>query len=391
MPSPDCTMSILRRGTGMQRTELAVLAFTADGAGLAVRLKRVLGEKCRVYLHSAHAARGMQEDGDVSAEDGITGFTDTGTVLEEHWTEAEAILFISAAGIAVRSSAPFLRGKALDPAVLCMDDTAGYVIPLLSGHLGGANEWAERIAAVFGAEPVITTSTDRHGVFAVDLYAKAHGFVIEDPSMIRKVSGALLAGERVGWCCDEGLTAIDPGTDALVPCRPLPAGIEAQGPERGDCPQSDCSRPGAGITLTQDSSLPPQFAQECRLYPRNIYLGIGCRRGKSAEQIGQVVREALEANGISMKRVCAIASIDVKKDEKGICELAGQLGAEFVTFSAQQLMETEGEFSRSGYVLEQVGADNVCERSAVRASGGELIFEKYARDGVTVAAAGRKI
>ena len=379
MHSPNCTMNILRRGTGMQRSELAVLTFTADGAALAVRLKKVLGEKCRVYLHSAHAARGVQEDRDASAKDCITGFTDTRTVLEEYWAKADAILFISAAGIAVRSSAPFLRGKAQDPAVLCMDDTARYVIPLLSGHLGGANEWAERIAAVFGAEPVITTSTDRHNVFAVDLYAKEHGFVIEDPSMIRKVSGALLAGEKAGWCCDDSLTAADPGTDVLVRCELL------------SLPDTGTDRPRAGITLTQDSRLPAQFEQECRLYPRNIYLGIGCRRGKSAEQIGQVVKEALEANGISMKRVCAIASIDLKRDEKGISELARQLGAEFVTFSAQQLMETEGEFSRSEYVLEQVGADNVCERSAVRASGGELIFGKYARDGVTVAAAGRKI
>ena len=375
----------------MQGTELAVFAYTADGAALALRLKNVLGEECRVFLHSAHAA---QEIHSASSAGGITEFTDTGSVLEQVWAEANAILFISAAGIAVRASASFLRGKTKDPAVLCMDDTARYVIPLLSGHLGGANEWAERIAGVFDAEPVITTSTDRHGVFAVDLFAKANGFVIEDPGMIRKISGALLAGEKVGWCCDDSLAAIDPETDALVRCSCI-----------SDCTSnctSDCTsdrhlfkmytdRPRIGVTLTQDSSLPAQFAQECRLCPRNIYLGIGCRRGKSAEEISRVVKDALDANGVSMKRVCAIASIDLKKDEEGICELAHQLRAEFVTFSAEQLMETEGEFSSSEYVLEQVGADNVCERSAVKASGGELIFGKYAKDGVTVAAAWRKI
>ena len=376
----------------MQRTELAVFAYTADGAALALRLRKVFGEECRVFLHSAHA---VQKPGSASSADGITEFTDTGTVLEQVWAEANAILFISAAGIAVRASASFLRGKTKDPAVLCMDDTARYVIPLLSGHLGGANEWAERIAGVFDAESVITTSTDRHGVFAVDLFAKANGFVIEDPGMIRKISGALLAGEKVGWCCDDSLAAIDPETDALVRCSCI-----------SDC-TSDCTsdrhlfnkhlcrmyadRPLTGITLTQDSSLPAQFTQECRLCPRNIYLGIGCRRGKSAEEISRVVKDALDANGVSMKRVCAIASIDLKKDEKGICELAHQLRAEYVTFSAEQLMETEGEFSSSEYVLEQVGADNVCERSAVKASGGELIFGKYAKDGVTVAAAWRKI
>lgn len=387
MHSQNYTMNILQRGTEMQGTELAVFAYTADGASLALRLKKVLGEECSVFLHSAHAA---QEIHSASSADGITEFTDTGSVLVQVWAQANAILFISAAGIAVRVSASFLRGKTQDPAVLCMDDTARYVIPLLSGHLGGANEWAERIAAVFDAEPVITTSTDRHGVFAVDLFAKANGFVIEDPGMIRKISGALLAGEKVGWYCDESLASVDPGTDALVRCSCI-----------SDC-TSDCTsdrhlfkmyadRPRIGVTLTQDSSLPAQFAQECRLCPRNIYLGIGCRRGKSAEEIRRVVKDALDANGVSMKHVCAIASIDLKKDEEGICELAHQLRAEFVTFSAEQLMETEGEFSSSEYVLEQVGADNVCERSAVKASGGELVFGKYAKDGVTVAAAWRKI
>ena len=380
----------------MQGTELAVFAYTADGAALALRLKNVLGEECRVFLHNAHAA---QEIHSASSAGGITEFTDTGSVLEQVWAEANAILFISAAGIAVRASASFLRGKTQDPAVLCMDDTARYVIPLLSGHLGGANEWAERIAAVFDAEPVITTSTDRHGVFAVDLFAKANGFVIEDPGMIRKISGALLAGEKVGWCCcDESLASVDPGTDALVRCSCISDCTSNCTSDRHLCSTSDrhlckmyADRPRIGVTLTQDDSLPAQFAQECRLCPRNIYLGIGCRRGKSAEEISRVVKDALDANGVSMKRVCAIASIDLKKDEEGICELVHQLRAEFVTFSAEQLMETEGEFSSSEYVLEQVGADNVCERSAVKASGGELVFGKYAKDGVTVAAAWRKI
>ena len=181
----------------MQRTELAVLAYTASGAALAVRLQEVLKDRCCVYLHSAHAAK------DTERRLLTIPFSDTGTLLDAVWGQADAILYISAAGIAVRTIAPYLSSKSSDPAVLCMDDTAQYVIPLASGHLGGANEWAERIAAIFGAEAVITTSTDRNGVFAVDLFAKAHNLVCADPEKIRKISGALLAGEKVGYCCDE--------------------------------------------------------------------------------------------------------------------------------------------------------------------------------------------
>ena len=363
----------------MQRTELAVLAYTASGAALAVRLQEVLKDRCCVYLHSAHAAK------DTERRLLTIPFSDTGTLLDAVWGQADAILYISAAGIAVRTIAPYLSSKSSDPAVLCMDDTAQYVIPLASGHLGGANEWAERIAAIFGAEAVITTSTDRNGVFAVDLFAKAHNLVCADPEKIRKISGALLAGEKVGYCCDEKFASLRSGLNDLAYCERFTEGVLS-----GTLPQTlpeGHTRPVCGITVTEDPFLPSQFEQECRLMPRNIYLGIGCRKGKSAQEIREAAKEALREQGITLNRICRVASIDCKKEEPGICAFARELRAEFITFTPQELMETRGDFAKSQFVRETVGADNVCERSACLASGGELVVRKYAFNGITIAAA----
>ena len=367
----------------MQRTELALLAYTASGAALAARLQEVLGDRCRVYLHSAHAAKDKEQ------RPGTTHFSDTGKLLDAVWGQTDAILYISAAGIAVRTIAPYLSSKSTDPAVLCMDDTARYVIPLASGHLGGANEWAERIAAFFGAEPVITTSTDRHGLFAVDLFAKEHRLVCTDPEKIRKISGALLAGEKVGYCCDEKYASLLSGCSDLACCGYILKGVSPEsfrGTPLNSLPDGQ-ARPACGITLTEDPFLPAQFEQECRLMPRNIYLGIGCRKGKSAQEIREAAKEALGQQGICLERVCTVASIDCKKEEAGLSAFARELRAEFVTFTPQELMGVSGDFAKSQFVRETVGADNVCERSACLASGGELVVRKYAFNGITIAAA----
>lgn len=117
------------------------------------------------------------------------------------WTAAafaqnEALIFVGAVGIAVRAIAPFCRSKASDPAVVVVDECGHFAVPLLSGHLGGANDLARAIAALCGAVPVITTATDAHGLFAVDEWARHHNCQVLEPERIKTVSGKLLAGSR---------------------------------------------------------------------------------------------------------------------------------------------------------------------------------------------------
>ena len=150
------------------REGFAFVAFTGKGAALAERLRAELGGTVRV------PGEGFS----------LSAWT------AENFPEREALIFIGAAGIALRAVAPHIRSKAEDPAVLCVDETGRFVIPLLSGHLGGANELARRLAAMTGGMPVITTATDLNRAFAVDLWAKSHGMTVLQPERIRQVSSA---------------------------------------------------------------------------------------------------------------------------------------------------------------------------------------------------------
>ena len=135
--------------------------------------------------------------------------------------------------------------------------------------------------------------------------------------------------------------------------------------------------------------------RNCRPFPVTVYvvprvisLGIGCRRGKAAEKIRQAAEKCLEEEQIFREAAANLASIDLKKEEEGICLLAEEWNVPFLTYDAEMLLHTEGEFCGSFFVKSVTGVDNVCERSAVKASAdGRLIRKKTGEDGVTTALA----
>lgn len=281
----------------------------------------------------------------------------------DEWTAAQfaasdALIYIGAVGIAVRAIAPYCRSKAADPAVVVLDECGRFAVPLLSGHLGGANALARRLAAVCGAVPVITTATDLHGLFAVDEWAKRQGCIVAEPERIKRVSGALLAGKCVHFTADWPIQ----GTP--------PAGVQ---PAAGGCADF-------ALTLTPTG-------QALHIVPRIAVLGIGCRRGITAEHLEAAFAAFCRESGLTPQGVAAAASIDLKRDEPGLRAFCAAHGFAFETFSAAQLAAVEGRFSSSGFVQSVTGVDNVCERSAVLGSGGTLYCKKQAGGGVTMAAA----
>ena len=248
------------------------------------------------------------------------------------------IIFIGSTGIAVRTIAPFINSKLKDSPVIVIDELGQNVIPILSGHFGGANELSRIIGKVLSANPIITTATDINNVFAVDVFAKKNGLFITDKSLIKKVSGKALKGESIE------------------------------------------------INQTEDEII----IEGLRLIPKRLILGIGCKKGKSFEELKAFVNsfytdEELEEN------LYAIASIDVKSEELGLVKLAEYYGVFFVTFSSEELERVSGDFEESSFVKEQVGVGNVCERSALLLAGedGVLVKNKVAKEGMTLAAANR--
>ena len=317
----------------------AYLAFTAKGEALARRLAEALpGSVSRC-------------GGDVT----LKGWT------AEHFAQDEALIFVGAVGIAVRAIAPHCRSKAADPAVVAVDEGGNFAVPLLSGHLGGANALARALAKACGAVPVITTATDVNGLFAVDLWAKAQNCAVLEPERIKHVSGALLAGQTVRYWS------------------PWPvAGETPAGVKKADAPEA------ADFALT----LTPQGGA-LHLVPRIGVLGVGCRRGTTAQQLEEAFAAFCAASGLSPAAVCAAASIDLKKDEPGLAAFCKAHGWPITFYPADELRAVPGQFTPSAFVASVTGVDNVCERSAVKASGGMLLLPKTAGGGVTLALAVR--
>jgi len=285
--------------------------------------------------------------------------------------EKNALLFIGACGIAVRAIAPYLTDKLHDSPVLVMDEGGQFIIPLLSGHMGGANELAMRLAAKTGAVPVITTATDLNKKFAVDLFAKKNGLHIVNKDGIAKVSAKVLAGKEI-------TVSVETGYEEAV--EKTPEGIRLVSyPPKGP----------VDVVITSEAKTFPALL--C-LKPREYAVGIGCKKGKEAEKIEELICRILREIGITKEQVFALASIDGKKEEEGLLAWSRKGNIPFLTFSAEQLRETAGNFHTSAFVKEQVGVDNVCERAALRACGpeGRLIYEKHAEDGMTIAVAKRK-
>lgn len=362
----------------------AVISFTAKGAAKNRELTALLQKQisCTGYSFYKYTLEGQ------------TAFRNVRSLTETLFSSCELFIFIGAAGIAVRAIAPFIREKDQDPAVLVMDEHALHVISLLSGHLGGANDWCRQLALLTGAEPVITTATDLNNVFAVDLFARDNGLFIENRDGIKEVSGRLLHGEKVGFYSELPWEGRLP--ELLVPCEKGGDGLLRPQRREENSGQPKCSKenndlPECGIVISeQPHSHAVRFPVTCRLALQDLTVGIGCRKGVAGAEISAFLETVFQKYGLDKRRIARFASIRLKEKEPGILELAFAERLPFVTFTAQELEAVPGTFAASGFVRKTVGVDNVCERAAVLGSGGgKLLVPKQAAGGITIAVAQR--
>ena len=295
--------------------------------------------------------------------------TAVGTWAGERMQEKNALLFIGACGIAVRAIAPFLTDKLHDVPVLVMDEKGKYIIPILSGHMGGANDLANHIAEKTGAEAVITTATDINKKFAVDMFAKRNSLYIVNKDGIVKVSSKVLAGKEITISIETGheITCEETGAQ-IVPYPPVEF---------------------VDVVVTSEDNV---FDTSILLKPREYIIGIGCKRGKNVNEIDEFISKTINEMGISVAQIFALSSISQKRDEQGIIEWCRKEGILFFTYTAEELREVNGNFTTSSFVKDQVGVDNVCERAAIKVCGenGKLLVPKVAENGMTIAVAKRE-
>lgn len=275
------------------------------------------------------------------------------------FASAQAMIFVSSVGLAVREIAPHLKSKATDPAVLVLDELGQYVIPVLSGHIGGANELAKALAAALGAQAVITTATDINGRFSVDAWAARKGCAIASLPLAKAVSAAVLEGD--------------------VP-------LLSDFPIVTDLPQGIALGDGGPLGVYVGVYEKTPFERTLRLVPRVVHLGIGCRKGTDQETVRAAVDEALAAHGIDKRAIKCAASIDLKAEEAGLLAYCRSEGLPVRFYTADELRAVRGEFTPSEFVKTVTGVDNVCERAALL-NAETLLIKKTACDGVTVAAA----
>lgn len=345
---------------------IGIICFTKGGAGLCVRLCALLSQEgydCQGYVPERFFQEKWEGNGVVCQSQTLSEWT--GSMFRE----GRDMVFIGAAGIAVRAIAPYVKDKMRDPAVLVVDERGDFVIPLLSGHVGGANELAVRIGQGVGAYPVLTTATDVRGLFAVDVFAVKNNLAITDRELAKKVSAFLLEGKKVGFFSD------------------FPFG---DGPEGMWIPEG-CTCEEGELNLWITVGTEKRFENRClHLVPRCITVGVGCRRGTDEKRLEDEIEAALREGGIHPAAVKRLATIDVKSDEPGLLALAEKKGWELKLYPSDRLMKVEGSFQESDFVMRTVGVGNVCERACM-VEGGVLVMHKRAGHGVTVAAAQRPV
>ncbi len=303
-------------------------------------------------------------------------------IVEDLWRKNEALVFIMASGIVVRTIAPLLKDKRTDPAVVVLDEAGKHAISLAGGHLGGANDLARELAAFLGGEAVITTASDVNGLPSLDLWARDHDLVIEDWGTLPMIgtrfvnNGALrVYADGALDLPDEFLRVAEPRfADVIISNRQNAYEGSSAAVASDDCSVETCRVKG-----------------QLYLRPRNLVIGIGCNSGTSQDEIAIAVRQTLDEHNLSFRSICSIATIDIKGNEPGLRAFAEKYTFAFRTFGADELNRVEG-LERSDVVFKATGAHGVAEPAALVAAGTyRLLVSKQKKGNVTVAVAEKNV
>lgn len=377
----------MRKENKKTEKEIQILSFTKQGS----RINRLIGKRlrengydcaCYTVERFADSENNLQDE---NAEE-VQTKSDVQLLplppkeirsewIGSHWGKS-SFVFIGAAGIAIRLIAPWVKDKFTDSPVIVMDEQANYVIPLLSGHVGGAVELARKIALCVDAEAVVTTATDVERLFAVDVFAAENQLYIESREVAKQISAALLEGKTVGFYSEFPWTGSLP--KELFLCK---TEVELE---------QFVKENGWGIWVASEKK--ENMEQILQLLPKNLIVGIGCRRGIADTVLREGVREILKEYGYEMEQICKIASIDLKKEEPAILALAEELCVPFLYYTAEELKKTGDVVNSSEFVKSVTGVDNVCERAAKACEpNGNPALGKTIRNGMTAAAVQREV
>ncbi len=352
------------------RKPFAIYALTKHGAAKAVSLAEAL-PGCELFLSHKVIHLGPPTTKLLPLP--------MGEFLKDQFTAYDCHIFIISVGAVVRMIAPALVSKKVDPAVLCVDDDARFVICTLSGHVGRGNMFTHRVAEILGSTPVVTTASDVRGTLTVDILGRDLGWTLADADFnVTKGCAAVVNEEPVAVIQECGEPHWWPLEQNLPPAVEYHRSLDDVDPRR------------YGILLLVTDRKPEVISGDYRAqaviyHPKTLVLGIGCDRGTPLELLERGVLGFLDEYGLAVASVGKVATIDLKADEPGLLELCHKYGWVLTTYTAQELDQVPGIINPSEMVKKHTGSRGVAEPAALlAANANELTItkQKYTEEGV---------
>lgn len=319
--------------------KLAIITFTSRGKAIVNKLKD--------HISLDHYYKKGEEDFDV--------YKLTKTLMQDY----EGIVFIGAIGIAVRSIAPNITTKDKDPAVVVVDNAGKYVISVLSGHLGGANDLCITLAEILNAEPIITTATDNLGKVAPDIIAKNNSLLIDDLDKAKAISSLLVEDRKVYFKDERSLINIPKGYTKDL--------LESLG----------------AIIITNKNKVDLYNKPCLKLIRRDIVLGIGCKKDYDPKEMMDKVLEKLEYYNIDKRAVRYISTVEVKKDELAINNLCKKLKCDIKIFPLEEIKKVQHKYPGSDFVEKTIGVRSVAE-PVLELAGAIAFTKRLSLEGMTL-------
>lgn len=375
----------------IENNKIAVVCITENGKKLALKITKELNEG-DIYFVKRQSYRTLQETYNISNKDYIVNNNTITNIQQGNinikiikqklsnfiptiFNKYKYILFIMATGIVVRMIAPLIQSKFKDPAVMVTDEKGRNIISLLSGHMGGANEMTLYLSHLINANPVITTATDVNNKSSLDMISKSlNGYIENFRENVLKVNSMIVNNKPVGLFLDEDYNIDTRGFKLL------------KHDDMCKIDDEEFENIEAVVVISNKKKLDFKSEKIIKLIPKNIVLGVGCKKNIDSDHMKNSLEEFLAINNIDIKAIKAIGSIEIKKNEQAIIDIATYLNVPFQTFTVEEISEVDYLYGKSEWVKKNVGVYSVAEPCAHLLSKGNLIIEKQKYTGITFSA-----
>jgi cobalt-precorrin 5A hydrolase len=332
--------------------KISVLAITKNGVNIGKNLKELF-PGWNIFAPEKFS----------NGNNTITWYSEpTSEKIVELFKNNDGLVCLFSLGAVIRLIAKHLKDKKTDPAVIVIDDKTNFVISVLSGHIGGANELTQEIAEKIGALPVITTAADVNKTIAVDLVGREFNWKIDDDSTVTKISAHMVNKESIGIFQEVGNKKW---------FKELPKNVTVY-----DSIEDLKKSNSKSYLIISDKIINDDLAKESVIYrPPSLVIGIGLHWDTSKETIKEGIEHCLKKFKLSSKSIAKLVSIKKPEDVQGLINIGKEMGIPVEYVNREDLAEITAP-NPSDTVKAFEGTASVSEAAAIKISGGELIVEK---------------